>query len=107
MPFEAIDDLGSKFDLVTGFRTRFHSRYTWETGKEKEEHWGVDEWDFFLTDLAVNHVNDNGQIFFMVNRLQEREKGVIIPKHLRTYFLSKGAKIRYSFLSFEDLSAFR
>jgi hypothetical protein len=92
---------------VTGFRTRFHSRYTWETGKEHEEHWGIAEWDYFLKDLANNHTTENARVFFMINRLQEREKGKIIPKDMRNYFLAKGAKIHYSFLLFNDLASFR
>lgn len=62
------------FDLITGFRTRFHSWYTVETGKEFKEHWGIEEWGFFLKDLARNHLTEGGRIFFMLNRLQEREK---------------------------------
>lgn len=105
--FEKTPDLGHKFDLVTGFRTRFHSRYTWETGEDKEFHWGIDEWDFFLRDFAVNQTTENARIFFMLNRLQEREKGKIIPRFLKQYFLEKGAKIHYSYLLFNNLSAFR
>ena len=105
--FEPSPDLGHRFDLITGFRTRFHSRYTWETGEDREFHWGIDEWDFFLRDLAVNRTTENARIFFMLNRLQEREKGKIIPPAHRQYFLEKGAKIHYSYLLFNNLSAFR
>ena len=105
--FEPIIGVGGPYDLITGFRTRFHSRYTWETGKNCEEHWGISEWGFFLKDLANNLTTEHARIFFMINRLQEREKGKIIPRSLREYFIEKGANIQYSYLSFDDLSRLR
>ena len=80
-PFTRIDTKGKKFDLVTGFRTRFHSRLTFETGKNHEEHWGIGEWDFFLQDISENIQTDRGNIFFMLNRLQEREKEIMFLKN--------------------------
>ncbi|MHA1368339.1 MAG: hypothetical protein ACTSRA_01305 [Promethearchaeota archaeon] len=103
----SIPSFGKRFDLVTGFRTRFHSRYTWETGKAYEEHWGIGEWDFFLKDLAKNHMTSNGRIFFMLNRLQEREKGALMPPQLKHYFQNIGARVRGEFLEIQDLRHLR
>ena len=101
-PFEPLDTKGHKLDLVTGFRTRFHSRLPFETGKEAEEHWGVDEWDFFLHDLASNVLTEQGRIFFMLNRLQEREKKDFVPDPLKELFQAKGGRLRQQFLYFPD-----
>lgn len=92
-----LPDLGTRFDLVTGFRTRFHYTLPHETGKDHEEHWGVKEWDYFLKDLARNHLSEKGQFFFMLNRLQENDKG-FIPEELRKYFLKQGASLDGGFL---------
>jgi SAM-dependent methyltransferase len=58
--FEPMPDLGSKFDLITGFSTSFHGR---------QEHawcWGAKEWDFLMTDLK-RHLKPEGRIFFGLN----------------------------------------
>jgi hypothetical protein len=107
LPFKPLPELGQRFDLVTGFRTRFHSRLPFETGKADEEHWGVKEWTFFLHDLASHHLTDQGQIFFMLNRLQERNRGKIIPKPLNDLFLEKGGKLKYHLLHFKSLDILR
>jgi hypothetical protein len=73
-----VGDLNGTYDLVTGLRTRFHSTKPKETGLDAETHWGVREWDFFLKDI-VTHINPGEQIFFMLNRLQEKEKGGGVP----------------------------
>jgi hypothetical protein len=98
--FEPIDTGGVKFDLITGFRTRFHSKLPWETGREKEEHWGVEEWNFFLNDIAKNILKENGRIFFMLNRLQEKKKEEYVPKELADFFFLKGGKLRQAYLLF-------
>lgn len=99
-PFSQINIGASSFDLVTGFRTRFHSKLPFETGKEYEEHWGKEEWDFFLDDLSTNVLNKQGRIFFMLNRLQEKEKGDYIPENLAALFRSKGGILTDKFLHF-------
>ena len=106
-PFEPLVYTGRKYDLITGFRTRFHSRYTWETGLDHEIHWGPTEWDFFLRDLAQNHLAENGRIFFRLNRLQEREKNDDFPVPMREYFASVGGELDGSLLLFRDLKRLR
>ncbi len=97
-----LDTKGHAFDLITGFRTRFHSTLPFETGKEAEEHWGHDEWDFFLHDLASNILTEQGKIFLMLNRLQEREKGEFVPEKLKELFQARGGRLRQNFLYFPN-----
>ena len=97
--FEPVNTGGIKFDLITGFRTRFHSKLPFETGKKEEEYWGIKEWDFFLRDIAKNILRENRRIFFMLNRLQEREKEAY-PRELADFFLLKGGKLRQQYLLF-------
>ena len=101
-PFTPIYTNGIKFDLITGFRTRFHSKLPFETGKDIEEHWGVPEWDFFLKDLSLNILTKEGRIFFMLNRLQEREKVDFVPVELVEYFHSIGGRLRQQYLLFQN-----
>ena len=106
-PFRPIPFTGRRYDLVTGFRTRFHSRYMWETGLDREIHWGPAEWDFFLRDLACNHLAENGRVFFRLNRLQERERNDDFPRPMRDYFASVGGELDGCLLSFPDLKRLR
>lgn len=100
-----VGDIG-EFDLVTGLRTRFHSTKPKETGLASETHWGVEEWDFFLRDI-VSHINPGGQIFFILNRLQEKEKGGGVPDMMKEYFLSQGAQLKGMFLWFKNVERLR
>ncbi len=106
-PFINVNISSGKFDLVTGFRTRFHSQLPFETGKDKEIHWGVAEWDFFLRDLAKNVLSGSGSMFFMLNRLQEREKIEYVPNELKEYFYRAGGKLRQNFLFFPSVEKLR
>jgi len=58
--FEPIPDLGSKFDLITGFSTSFHGK------REHSWCWGAKEWDFFIADLK-GHLKPEARIFFGLN----------------------------------------
>ncbi|WP_163339189.1 class I SAM-dependent methyltransferase [Desulfopila sp. IMCC35008] len=102
-PFTPVDTDGEKFDLITGFRTRFHSKLTFETGKDYEEHWGVKEWEYLLNNLASNILNENGKIFFMLNRLQEKEKKGYVPQEIADFFSEKGGILNDQFLYFPQL----
>lgn len=106
-PFEQLPYTGRRYNLITGFRTRFHSRYTWETGLEHEIHWGPGEWDFLLRDLARNHLAPGGRIFFKLNRLQDREKNDDFPKPMRDYFASVGGELDGNLLLFRTVDRLR
>ncbi len=100
-----VGDIG-QYDLITGLRTRFHSTKPRETGLPSETHWGVNEWDFFLRDI-VTHINPGGQIFFILNRLREKEKGGGVPPEMKDYFLSRGAHLQGMFLWFKNVEGLR
>jgi hypothetical protein len=109
LKIEAFKPIGSEFgvyDLVTALRTRFHSSFPSENGLAEEAHWGIDEWDFFLKDMAA-HITRNGQLFFLLNRLQEKDEIAKMPKNLMTFFNSKGAYLKGSYLWFKNLDTFR
>jgi hypothetical protein len=106
MPMQSLAGLPQPLDLVTGFRTRFHSTKPEESGLAHETHWGVSEWDFFLRDLARN-LTPNGRIFLMLNRLQEKEKGGGVPAALSRYFAERGGVLLGNFLRFDRLDGLR
>ncbi len=105
-PLKSLEKLPRKYDLVTGLRTRFHSTKPHETGLQHETHWGIEEWDFFLRDLATR-IEDGGQIFFMLNRLREKDGGEKIPAHMAEYFRSVGGNLDGSYLRFHSVEALR
>ena len=49
-----------KFDFVTAFQICFN-------GHIENELWGEKQWDFFLSDLFKNHMNENGRVYFEMN----------------------------------------
>jgi len=101
-PFVKFPTIKHRFDLITGFRTRFHSWYPFETGKDHEDHWGRDEWNFFLEDLSLNYLTKNGRIYFLLGRLQEKEKGERFPLSMRRFFKKLGGCFHYNVLSFKN-----
>ncbi|MEY2572384.1 MAG: hypothetical protein QOJ87_597 [Verrucomicrobiota bacterium] len=82
-PFEALPDLGRKFDLVTAFSIDFNriSKQDWW--------WGPEEWAFFLDDLK-RHLSPGGRIFLGMN--PGRNKEFYTPE-LRDFFVSRGASV--------------
>ncbi len=103
--FKPVGDIG-EYDLITGIRTRFHSVLPRESGLEKEQHWGVQEWAYFLKDI-VTHIRPGGKLFFALNRLQSREEGGAIPIELKTFFCSNGAYLKGLFLRFDTVELLR
>lgn len=83
-PFEALPDLGRKFDLVTAFSIDFNriSKQDWW--------WGPKEWEFFLDDLK-HHLNPGGQIFFGLNPGGPNKE--FYTPELRDFFLRRGASV--------------
>lgn len=103
VPFEKLPAVNEPFDLITGFRTRFHSRYPFETGLVEEEHWTQEEWSFFLKDLSRNYLKEEGKIYFILNRLQEKGKGDSFPLEMRRFFKELGGKLKYNKLTFNNV----
>ena len=59
-PFEPLPNLGSRFDLLTGFAVCFNSHGSADV-------WGMKEWEFFLDDVFENIVSKTGEIYFELN----------------------------------------
>jgi SAM-dependent methyltransferase len=83
-PFEALPDLGRKFDWVTAFSIDFNriSKQDWW--------WGPKEWAFFLDDLK-GHLNPEGRVFLGLNPSGPNKE--FYTDELREFFLSRGASV--------------
>jgi SAM-dependent methyltransferase len=83
-PFEALPDLGKKFDWVTAFSIDFNriSKQDWW--------WGPREWAFFLDDLK-GHLNPGGRVFLGLNPSGPNKE--FYTAELREFFLSRGASV--------------
>jgi SAM-dependent methyltransferase len=75
--------LDRRFDVVTAHQICFN-------GHKTENLWGVDEWDFFLSDLRDHCLNPGGIIALEFN--EEPSIGFYTGE-LRRYFESKSARI--------------
>ncbi len=82
-PFKPLPDLGKRFDVITAHQICFN-------GHKSDHLWGVDEWDFFLSDLQSNHLNPGGTIALEFN--EEPKIGFYTPA-VRKYFGSRAARI--------------
>jgi len=58
--FEPLIDTGTKYDLITAHRTSFN-------GHQSTDLWGVDEWMYFLEDLFINKLTENGKVYIGFN----------------------------------------
>ena len=92
--FEPLPDLGLKFDLVTAFSTGFN--------RVKKKPWRVPEWQFFLDDLAANHLKPNGKVFLALN--PEGRGGRYYDADLHEFFLSRGAETEQERIFFPILA---
>lgn len=80
--FVPLPDLGRKFDLITAFMICFNNH-------NREDVWGVAEWDFFLDDLT-RHLKPNGRIWLELNRQND---GTFGSPELAELFRSRGATV--------------
>jgi SAM-dependent methyltransferase len=80
--FVPLPDLGRKFDLITAFMICFNNH-------NREGHWGVREWEFFLDDVA-RHLKPGGRIWLELNRQLD---GSFMTPELRAFFENRGAHI--------------
>lgn len=60
-----LPNLGLKFDLVTVIWQVFHVLAVFPNGDR--EHWSIEDWEFFLSDLVSNHLNFPGTIYLYLN----------------------------------------
>jgi SAM-dependent methyltransferase len=91
--FQPLPDLGGRFDYITAFATSFNR----SAGNDDE--WGVQEWDFILTDLQ-QHLAPEGRMFFTLNRI--RGQADYFTPELRKFFLGRGAILERERISFPN-----
>jgi cyclopropane fatty-acyl-phospholipid synthase-like methyltransferase len=82
-PYKGLPALNKRFDVITAHQICFN-------GHKTETLWGVDEWDFFLSELEGNYLNPGGVIALEFN--EEPSIG-FYTRELRTYFESRSARI--------------
>jgi hypothetical protein len=95
-PFHPIPYLGQRFDLVTAFMVNFDRLPT-----PDRKPWTTKEWDFFLFDLACNHLKDNGRVVLLLNNRTLQVTSVM------EHFSKKGAHVDGAWVDFKTLSAYR
>jgi SAM-dependent methyltransferase len=88
--FQPLPDLGRKFDLITAFSTRFNR------DAEDRRTWGVEEWRFFLDDLA-GQLAPGGEIFLEINSGKTRS---FYSEAVRELFRARGAKLERDYVHF-------
>jgi SAM-dependent methyltransferase len=81
--FKNLPVLNKRFDVVTAHQICFN-------GHKTENLWGIDQWEFFLSDLEENYLNPGGTIALEFN--EEPSIG-FYTKPLRKYFESRSARI--------------
>lgn len=72
-----------RFDLVTAFAICFN-------GHDTDGLWGTEEWDYFISDLRENVLQEQGRICLVLNR---EKSGETISPSLRDLFESMGASV--------------
>ncbi|MEP6603898.1 MAG: methyltransferase domain-containing protein [Spartobacteria bacterium] len=88
--FKALPDFGRQFDLITAFSTRFNR-------DAQDRHvWGVQEWEFFLDDLARN-IKPGGEVFLEIN---SGKMGQYYPRDVQELFRRRGASLERDYVYF-------
>ena len=90
-PFQALPDLGRKFDLITAFSTRFNR------DRDDVHVWDVKDWSFFLDDLA-GRLNPEGQVFFEINSGKVKR---YYSDEVKALFRRRGASLERDYVFFE------
>jgi hypothetical protein len=95
--YEKLPDFGRRFNLVTALSVCFNHH-------NKPDLWDVNEWAFFLEDLAQNQLTEDGQIFLKLN--EEKKDKRFYTDSLFDYFKHKGALIDGRYVYFPAVKAF-
>lgn len=91
--YQPLPDLGKKFDVITAHMICFN-------GHKSDKLWKISEWEYFLDDLAANHLVPGGQVCLELNR--EYDDSLYTPE-LKAYFESRGADIHTQRVHFNPL----
>jgi cyclopropane fatty-acyl-phospholipid synthase-like methyltransferase len=82
-PYKNLPVLNRRFDVITAHQICFN-------GHKTEGLWGIDEWDYFFSDLEEHYLNPGGTVALEFN--EEPSIG-FYTKELRKYFESRSARI--------------
>src|SRR5438874_5568367 len=91
--FQPLPDLGPKFDVIAAHMICFN-------GHKSDKLWRISEWEYFLDDLAENHLEPGGQVCLELNR--EYDNSLYTPE-LKAYFEARGADIHTQRVHFNPL----
>ena len=83
-PMTPIPFYGRKFDLITSFMIAFNFPQV------EEKRWGIEEWEFLLSDLEENHLKENGVIYLLMNPHPDRSH---YSPELHDYLIRRGAEV--------------
>lgn len=99
-PGERAPDFDVRFDLVTAFQFGFD--HIGPEDGDPRSRWGVEEWDFFLTDLSENCLHKRGEVMLSgFNRSEKKNPEVL------GFFADRGAEIHDGRVHFRSMKAFR
>ncbi|MDP1751591.1 MAG: hypothetical protein Q8L22_19245 [Reyranella sp.] len=60
-----LPDMGGRFDLITACDIAFNEK---REGKTRGLYWSLEDWQFFLNDLAANQLRTPGTIYLKLNK---------------------------------------
>jgi hypothetical protein len=90
-PFSPAPAFGRSFDLITATNVGFNVIRRETAGRRIGDEWGIEEWDFFLTDLARRVASQSARIFVTINQMQRPGRDRAGDRRLLDYFASRGA----------------
>jgi len=90
--YQPLPDL-PKFDVIAAHMICFN-------GHKSDKLWKIPEWEFFLDDLATNHLRPGGQVCLELNR--EYDDSLYTPE-LKAYFEARGADVHTQRVLFNPL----
>jgi SAM-dependent methyltransferase len=91
--YQPLPDLGPRFDVIAAHMICFN-------GHKSDKLWKIPEWEFFLDDLAENHLQPGGQVCLELNR--EYDDSLYTPE-LKAYFEARGADVHTQRVLFNPL----
>ena len=91
--YQPLPFLERRFDLVTAFMLNFDQYFDRDYAP-----WGIEEWDFFLSDVAENQLLPNGRLVLRLNPHTTKHSNIL------KYFQTKGAEITNDWVEFRSLA---
>jgi hypothetical protein len=95
--YEKLPELDGKYDIVTAFSICFN-------GHNTENLWSVNEWEYFLNNLAINHMAEAGKVYLSFNAEAD---GMFFDSDVCQYFRDIDAKIEDQTVVIDNLNLLR